>query len=67
MKSYPVKDIVACVEKACRDGVTEIWLTSEDTGAYGCDIGTSLMALLGEVRRCTEKSVWNDNWVIDRM
>jgi len=67
LKSYPVKDIVACVEKACREGVTEIWLTSEDTGAYGCDIGTSLMALLGEVRRCTEKSVWNDNWVIDRM
>lgn len=28
------------------EGVCEIWLTSEDTGAYGRDIGTSLPALL---------------------
>lgn len=28
------------------EGVVEIWLTSEDTGAYGRDIGTSLPELL---------------------
>lgn len=29
--------------------VREIWLSSEDTGAYGRDIGTSLPALLREL------------------
>lgn len=28
------------------EGVCEIWLTSEDTGAYGRDIGTDLPTLL---------------------
>lgn len=28
------------------EGVCEIWLTSEDTGAYGKDIGTDLPTLL---------------------
>lgn len=28
------------------EGVKEIWLTSEDTGTYGRDIGTSLPQLL---------------------
>lgn len=57
LRSYPIQDIIACAKKACKEGVTEIWLTSEDTGAYGRDIGTSLMTLLGEMLRCTEKSV----------
>lgn len=32
--------------KACEEGVQEIWLTSEDTGAYGRDIGTNIVELL---------------------
>lgn len=28
------------------EGVCEIWLTSEDTGAYGRDVGTDLPTLL---------------------
>jgi threonylcarbamoyladenosine tRNA methylthiotransferase CDKAL1 len=28
------------------DGVVEIWLTSEDTGAYGRDLGTTIPELL---------------------
>ena len=28
------------------DGVVEVWLTSEDTGAYGRDIGSSMPALM---------------------
>jgi len=28
------------------EGVTEIWLTSEDTGAYGIDIGKTIPELL---------------------
>ncbi|RXN15886.1 threonylcarbamoyladenosine tRNA methylthiotransferase [Labeo rohita] len=31
------------------EGVCEIWLTSEDTGAYGRDIGTDLPSLLWEL------------------
>lgn len=29
-----------------QEGVTEIWLSSEDTGAYGRDLGTSLSSLI---------------------
>lgn len=32
--------------KACEEGVSEVWLTSEDTGAYGRDIGTNIIELL---------------------
>lgn len=32
--------------KACEEGVQEIWLTSEDTGAYGRDIGTNIVELM---------------------
>lgn len=37
------------VERACQsfsEGVKEIWLTSEDTGTYGRDIGSSLPEVL---------------------
>ncbi|XP_017780309.1 PREDICTED: threonylcarbamoyladenosine tRNA methylthiotransferase [Nicrophorus vespilloides] len=45
--SYPPEEIVARAEQAfTQDGVVEIWLTSEDTGTYGRDIGTSLPDLL---------------------
>lgn len=32
--------------KACEEGVSEVWLTSEDTGAYGRDIGTNIVELM---------------------
>ena len=44
--SYPPDEIVARAAKAFTEGVVEIWLTSEDTGAYGRDIGVSLPELL---------------------
>ena len=31
------------------EGVKELWLTSEDTGTYGRDIGTSLPELLWQL------------------
>ena len=40
---------MARVRAAVADGVTEIWFSSEDTGAYGRDLGTDLGALLREV------------------
>jgi threonylcarbamoyladenosine tRNA methylthiotransferase CDKAL1 len=44
--SYSPEALVARAEAAVAQGVTEIWLSSEDTGAYGKDIGTSLQELL---------------------
>ena len=40
--SYDPNAIVERVKSAISEGVMEIWLTSEDTGAYGRDIKTSL-------------------------
>ncbi|XP_059469471.1 threonylcarbamoyladenosine tRNA methylthiotransferase [Neocloeon triangulifer] len=47
--SYPVAEIVARAKQAFEEGVCELWLTSEDTGAYGRDIGTNLPELLWAV------------------
>ncbi|KAI9179120.1 hypothetical protein H9P43_005782 [Blastocladiella emersonii ATCC 22665] len=47
--SYPVDEIVARVRAVLAEGVVEIWLTSEDSGAYGRDIGTSLPDLMRAV------------------
>lgn len=44
--SYPVDEIVDRAKQAFDEGVCEIWLTSEDTGTYGRDIGSSLPELL---------------------
>ncbi|KAF5294917.1 hypothetical protein FQR65_LT10629 [Abscondita terminalis] len=47
--SYPPEEIVARAIQAFEEGVVEIWLTSEDTGTYGRDIGTSLPELLWQL------------------
>lgn len=44
--SYPVSEIVQRAQDAFSEGVVELWLTSEDTGTYGRDIGSSLPELL---------------------
>lgn len=44
--SYPIEDIVKRAKDSFQEGVKEIWLTSEDTGAYGRDIGTNLPELM---------------------
>ncbi|XP_075168636.1 threonylcarbamoyladenosine tRNA methylthiotransferase [Haematobia irritans] len=46
LASYSPNEIVDRAKQAFEEGVCEIWLTSEDTGAYGRDIGTSLPELL---------------------
>lgn len=47
--SYPIDELVARARQAFEEGVREIWLTSEDTGAYGRDIGVTLPDLLREM------------------
>lgn len=47
--SYPVAEIIDRVDQAFDEDCVEIWLTSEDLGAYGRDIGTDLPTLLEEM------------------
>ncbi|KAG7295893.1 hypothetical protein JYU34_020977 [Plutella xylostella] len=47
--SYPPEEIVERARQSFKEGVCEIWLTSEDTGTYGRDIGTSLPELLDQL------------------
>ncbi|KAM7278497.1 hypothetical protein ACFE04_005631 [Oxalis oulophora] len=47
--SYTVDSLVGRVKNVITDGVKEIWLSSEDTGAYGRDIGVNLPILLNAI------------------
>uniref|UniRef100_W5LBK5 tRNA-t(6)A37 methylthiotransferase n=1 Tax=Astyanax mexicanus TaxID=7994 RepID=W5LBK5_ASTMX len=49
LASYPIEELVERARQSFQEGVCEIWLTSEDTGAYGRDIGTDLPSLLWEL------------------
>lgn len=47
--SYDPQAIIAQAQNAISDGCKEIWLTSQDCGAYGRDIGTNIAELLRRV------------------
>jgi len=47
--SYPKEVIVERVRRAVEEGAKEVWLTTQDTGAYGRDIGTDLVELLEDI------------------
>ncbi|KAM9310437.1 threonylcarbamoyladenosine tRNA methylthiotransferase isoform 1-T1 [Pholidichthys leucotaenia] len=49
LASYPIDELVERARQSFQEGVCEIWLTSEDTGAYGKDIGTDLPTLLWQL------------------
>lgn len=55
--SYTIEAIVNACIKASKEGVKEIWLTSEDTGAYGRDINTDLPTLLMEILKTIPEEV----------
>ena len=46
LQSWPIAEIVARVRAVVAEGVIEIRLTSEDTGAYGIDIGTNVVDVM---------------------
>ncbi|KAJ3095134.1 Threonylcarbamoyladenosine tRNA methylthiotransferase [Phlyctochytrium planicorne] len=52
--SYSPEEIWNRVTSVSKEGVKEIWLTSEDTGAYGRDIGTNIVELLWGIVRILE-------------
>ena len=37
LKSYPLEELVEQAKRAFEEGVKELWLTSEDLGAWGRD------------------------------
>ncbi|KAI9333664.1 hypothetical protein BDR26DRAFT_840175 [Obelidium mucronatum] len=53
--SYSPEEIWERCESVIHEGVKEIWLTSEDTGAYGRDIGVSIVDLLWGIVAVLEK------------
>lgn len=46
LASYPLGDVLARARRAVAEGCRELWLTSEDTGAYGRDLGTDMPTML---------------------
>lgn len=53
--SYRPEEIVERAVAAFAEGVKELWITSEDTGAYGRDIATSLPELLCQLVKVIPK------------
>jgi len=49
LRSFKTEEIVERVKFDLACGVKEIWLTSQDNGCYGKDIGTNLVTLLRQI------------------
>ncbi|MCD6348081.1 MAG: tRNA (N(6)-L-threonylcarbamoyladenosine(37)-C(2))-methylthiotransferase [Candidatus Korarchaeota archaeon] len=49
LTSFPIKSIIGRVVDFLSKGAVEVWLTAEDTGVYGWDIGEDLPKLLREI------------------
>jgi MiaB-like tRNA modifying enzyme len=49
LRSYPPERIVEEIKSSVKSGCKEIWITAQDTSAYGFDIGANLAELLNKV------------------
>lgn len=49
LRSYNEEEIVTQVRRALAEGISEIWLTAQDSACYGVDIGADLAMLLKRV------------------
>lgn len=49
LTSFPIEEVLKSIEKSLLEGVREIQLTAQDTGAYGLDIGCSIVDLLKKI------------------
>ena len=49
IRSYKIEDIIKQIDFAIKDKAKEVWITSQDTGAYGIDVGKDLVDLLKKV------------------
>ncbi len=52
LKSYSI-DVLEKKFKSCLKDSKEIWLTAQDCGCYGFDIGTNLVALVQKLLECS--------------
>jgi MiaB-like tRNA modifying enzyme len=52
--SYSKDLILGSIQKAVSEGAGEVWLTAQDTGAYGRDIGANLPSLLKAISSLEE-------------
>lgn len=53
--SYPKQAIIKEICSLLKSGAKEIWVTAQDTGAYGIDIGSNLPELLNEISKIPGK------------
>lgn len=53
--SYSIEEITARVDQVLSEGIQEVWLTSEDTGAYGRDIECTIVDLLESIVKTMEQ------------
>ncbi len=49
LRSYPAGEILKQVQSAVSSGAKEVWITAQDTGAYGIDTGGNLPGLLEKI------------------
>lgn len=49
LRSYPIEEIVEEIKNSVKSNCKEIWITAQDTSAYGLDIGTNLAELLNGI------------------
>ncbi|MDO8647147.1 MAG: tRNA (N(6)-L-threonylcarbamoyladenosine(37)-C(2))-methylthiotransferase [Candidatus Diapherotrites archaeon] len=49
LKSYSIQELKKAFEKEIKNGKKEVWLTAQDCGCYGFDLGTNLAELLEEL------------------
>lgn len=49
LQSYHLEDVKKTAKKAVDEGVKFLWITSQDTGAYGKDIDSNIIELLDEL------------------
>ncbi len=49
IRSCKIEEIVERIKYSVDNGAKEVWITSQDLGAYGVDIGKSLIDLLREI------------------
>ena len=47
--SYPMEDILKEAKQCIKENCKELWITAQDTGCYGLDIGKTLPQLLNEI------------------
>lgn len=49
LRSYNPRDIIRHIIKGLNEGIKEVWLTSQDTGAYGQDLKISIIDLIERI------------------